>query len=80
MATAEGDILSFKTGQPRFFAAQGVTFHVGDDITLIGFYQGAEFKAGDITQVSTGLRVMLLDPNGRPLWAGPGNGGGNGHQ
>jgi len=36
------------------------------------------FMAGDITQVSTGLRVMLRDPNGRPLWAGPGNSGGNG--
>ena len=80
MATADGDILSFKTGQPRFFAEQGITFQVGDEIIVVGFYQGAEFKAGDITQVSTGLRVMLLDPNGRPLWAGPGNGNGNGNK
>ena len=80
MSTLEGEILSFKTGQPRFFAEQGVTFQVGDEIVLVGFYQGAEFQAGDITQVSTGLRVMLRDPNGRPLWAGPGaSGGGGGH-
>ena len=79
MSTAEGEILSFKTGQPRFFAEQGVTFQVGDEIIVIGFYQGEEFQAGDITQVSTGLRVMLRDPNGRPLWAGPGNGGGGGN-
>lgn len=78
MATVEGDILSFKTGQPRFFADQGLTFSVSDEIIVVGFYQGEEFQAGDITQVSTGLRVMLRDPNGRPLWAGPGNGGGGG--
>ncbi len=79
MSTAEGEILSFKTGQPRFFSDQGVTFQVGDEIVVVGFYQGAEFQAGDITQVSTGLRVMLRDPNGRPLWAGAGNGGGGGN-
>ena len=78
MSTLEGEILSFKTGQPRFFADQGITFQVGDEIIVVGFYQGAEFQAGDITQVSTGLRVMLRDPNGRPLWAGPGSGGGGG--
>jgi hypothetical protein len=35
--------------------------------------------AGDITQISTGMRVLLRDPNGRPLWAGPGSGNGNGN-
>lgn len=79
MSTAEGDILPFKTGQPRFFSEQGVTFQVGDEIIVVGYYDEAgQFQAGDITQVSTGARVMLLDPNGRPLWAGMGNGNGNG--
>lgn len=78
MSTSEGEILSFKTGQPRFFADQGITFQVGDEIIVVGFYEGAEFQAGDITQVSTGLRVMLRDPNGRPLWAGAGSSGGGG--
>ena len=78
MSTADGSIVSFQTGQPRFFSAQGITFQVGDQIVVVGFYNAEQFKAGDITQVSTGARVMLLDPNGRPLWAGPGNGNGNG--
>jgi len=79
MSTLEGDIVPFKTGQPRFFSAQGVTFQVGDEIIVVGYYNEAgQFQAGDITQVATGARVMLLDPNGRPLWAGPGNGNGNG--
>ncbi len=80
MSTAEGEVVSFKTGQPRFFAEQGVTFQVGDAVVVVGYYKGAQFQAGDISQVSTGARVMLLDPNGRPLWAGPGNGQGNGNR
>jgi hypothetical protein len=79
MSTADGELISFQTGQPRFFAEQGVTFQVGDEIQLVGFYQGDQFSAGEITQLSTGLRVMLRDPNGRPLWAGPGSGNGNGN-
>ncbi|MGD8457696.1 MAG: hypothetical protein PVF83_15040 [Anaerolineales bacterium] len=79
VSTAEGRLISFQTGQPRFFAEQGVTFAVGDEVIVLGFYQDGQFLAGDITQVSTGLRVMLRDPNGRPLWAGPGNGNGQGN-
>jgi hypothetical protein len=79
MSTADGELITFQTGQPRFFAEQGVTFQVGDEIRLVGFYQGEQFSAGEITQLSTGLRVMLRDPNGRPLWAGPGSGNGNGN-
>jgi hypothetical protein len=79
MSTADGSIISFQTGQPRFFAEQAITFQVGDPISVLGFYQGDQFSAGEITQLSTGQRVMLRDPNGRPLWAGPGgNGNGNG--
>jgi len=79
MSTTDGSIINFQTGQPRFFAEQGVTFQVGDQISVVGFYEGEQFMAGDITQLSTGLRVMLRDPNGRPLWAGPGNSNGNGN-
>ena len=79
MSTSDGELISFQTGQPRFFAEQGVTFQVGDQISVVGFYEGELFSAGDITQLSTGLRVMLRDPNGRPLWAGPGNSNGNGN-
>ncbi len=78
MGTTDGELIAFQTGNPRFFAEQGVSFQVGEEIIVVGFYEGDQFMAGDITQVSTGLRVMLRDPNGRPLWAGPGNSNGNG--
>jgi hypothetical protein len=77
LATAEGEIISFQTGQPRFFSDQGISFQVGDSLSVVGFYENGQFMVGDITQTSTGLRVLLRDPNGRPLWAGPGNGLGN---
>jgi hypothetical protein len=79
MSTTDGELITFQTGQPRFFAEQDVTFQVGDQIRLVGFYQGDQFSAGEITQLSTGLRVMLRDPNGRPLWAGPGSENRNGN-
>lgn len=80
ISTLEGDLLSFKTGQPRFLAEQGITFQIGDQVNVVGFYADTgEFMAGEVTQIETGLRVMLRDPNGRPLWAGPGNGRGNGN-
>jgi hypothetical protein len=75
MLLEDGSSLSFRTGQPRFFQSQGVAFTLGEQVEVTGFYNGDVFSAGDIVQVSTGIRVMMLDPNGRPLWAGPGNGG-----
>jgi hypothetical protein len=77
MGAVDGALITFQTGQPRFFASQGVTFQVGDEIEVLGYYEGDQFMAGDIIQVATGLRVMLRDPNGRPLWSGPGNSNGN---
>ena len=47
--------------------------------TKICNWREQRLSAGEITQLSTGLRVMLRDPNGRPLWAGPGSGNGNGN-
>ncbi len=78
LQTAEGELLTFQSGQPRFFETQGVAFAIGDEVEVLGFWQGDTFNAGDITNVATGERVMLRDPNGRPLWAGPGTSSGGG--
>ncbi len=77
--TADGQSVTFQTGKPSFFQEQGVTFAIGDEVSVLGFESNGQFSASDITQLSTGLRVLLRDPNGRPLWGGPGgNGNGNG--
>jgi hypothetical protein len=79
LQSADGQTITFQTGQPRFFASQGITLQAGDAISVLGFYQDTAFNAGEIVVTATGQRIMLRDPNGRPLWAGGGNGGsGNG--
>ncbi len=83
MLTSEGDVLALNLGQARFVEAQGITFAPGDTVTVLGFWQGETFRVGEVTKLETGERLMLLDPNGRPLWGGPGRGGaggGNGYQ
>jgi hypothetical protein len=77
--TTDGETLVVQLGRPGFVAEQGVTFQIGDEVIVVGFYEGTQFMAGEITQVETGMRVMLRDPNGRPLWAGPGGGNGKGN-
>ncbi|GAB4438114.1 MAG: hypothetical protein Kow00120_05590 [Anaerolineae bacterium] len=62
-------------GRPDFWQVQGVTFVPGDAVRVLGYWQGAQFRPGEIVKVATGERLMLLDPNGRPLWGGPGRAG-----
>lgn len=78
---ADGTLVAFQSGQPRFFEEQGVVFNIGDEVSTVGYWgDNDQFIAGDVTQVATGLKVMLRDPNGRPLWAGPGGNGNGGQQ
>lgn len=75
MTTTDGEVLEMSMGQPRFSEEQGVTFALGDAIDVVGFWEGEQFQPGEIKKVATGERLMLRDPNGRPLWAGPGRTG-----
>jgi hypothetical protein len=91
MELTNGESLTFQMGQPRFAESQQITLQIGDEISVLGFYEGDQFSAGEVTVLATGETIMLRDPNGRPLWAGPGgsstggqggsgqNGGGNGN-
>jgi hypothetical protein len=78
MQTQTGEMLTLQLGSAAFMAEQGVTFASSDPISVLGFWQDGQFRAGEITKTATGERVMLLDPNGRPLWAGPGRAGSQG--
>jgi hypothetical protein len=78
MQAQTGETLVLQLGSAAFMAEQGVTFASGDPISVLGFWQDGQFRAGEITKTATGERVMLLDPNGRPLWAGPGRAGSQG--
>jgi hypothetical protein len=77
---SDGTALTVSFGRADFWQQQAVTFAVGDAISALGFWQGDQFSAGQVTKTATGERILLRDPNGRPLWAGPGRGQGNGGQ
>jgi hypothetical protein len=74
--TVEQGQLTLSLGPVGFAEQQEVTFTPGDSVTMQGFVgeQGA-FVAGQITNDTTGATLLLRDPNGRPLWAGRGQGG-----
>jgi hypothetical protein len=71
--TAEQGELLLNLGQPGFAAQQNIGFNPGDAVTIDGF-AGDEglFVAGVIRNEANGQSLQLRDPNGRPLWAGPG--------
>jgi hypothetical protein len=76
--TIDGTTLALQLGQASFTAEQGVAFAAGDLVKVIGYDQNGRFRAGEIDNLTQGGRLMLLDPNGRPLWAGLGSSGNSG--
>ncbi|MBZ0316856.1 MAG: hypothetical protein K8L91_10605 [Anaerolineae bacterium] len=76
--TPDAHALTISFGRADFWQIQSIVFEVGDAISMLGFWQGDQFNPGQVTKVSTGERILLRDPNGRPLWAGPGRGQGQG--
>ena len=78
-------------GQVDFWTEQGVTFSVGEALTVDGFWQDGQFEAGTVTFIATGDQLTIRDTSGTLLWSdssggqsqGRGNGGsggGNGYQ
>ena len=78
--SADGETLALSFGKASFWQEQAVQFAAGDAVTIQGFWQDGQFQTGQVTKVATGERILLRDPNGRPLWGGPGRQGGNGGQ
>lgn len=74
--TADGTLLEI-TGQAWSYAqAQGFSAHEGDAITVSGWYEDGELKAGYMRNETTGQAISLREETGRPLWAGIGRGRG----
>lgn len=79
LQTTDGQALTISFGRADFWQTQAVTFAVNDTVSMLGFWQADQFNPGQVTKTATGERILLRDPNGRPLWAGPGRGQGNGN-
>ncbi len=74
--TTDAQTLTVSFGRADFWQSQAVTFATNDEISMLGFWQGDQFSAGQVTKTATDERILLRDPNGRPLWAGRGQGNG----
>ena len=67
--TAEGDVL-VGLGQASY--REGFALEVGDEVSVTGFHEEGEFKAGTVENLTTGETLVLRDETGRPMWAGRG--------
>jgi hypothetical protein len=80
LQTAEGEVL-VGMGQAAYWDAFAI--EVGQELTVIGFYEDGEFKAGTVEDLTAGDTITLRDETGRPMWSGSGrlkNQGAAGHQ
>jgi hypothetical protein len=67
--TAEGEVL---VGMGQSAYREGFELEVGDAVSVVGFYEDGEFKAGTIENLTTGQTIVLRDETGRPMWSGQG--------
>jgi hypothetical protein len=74
--TADGEQVTMENRPWWFAQEQGFTAQVGDQVTLVGFYEDGDFEVGQIDNLSSGQAVTIRDENGRPMWAGRGRRGG----
>ena len=90
--TVSGEQVTVENRAWWFAQEQGFSAQVGDQATLVGFYEsddpstgrrgelvepsGLHFEVGRINDATNGQTVLVRDENGRPLWAGRGRRGG----
>jgi hypothetical protein len=67
--TAEGEVL-VSMGQSAYWESFGL--ELGDKLSVAGFYEDGEFKAGIVENLTAGETIVLRDEAGHPMWAGQG--------
>jgi hypothetical protein len=70
--TADGHTMQVGLGPSHYRESQGFALQVGDKVRVSGYFEGDEFKAGQVEKVDTGESIVLRDTYGRPMWAGQG--------
>lgn len=82
--TTGGEPMTVENRAWWFAQEQGFWAEVGDQVTLLGFYESGEpaagagrsFEVGQIENLSSGQTALLRQVDSRPLWAGRGRRGG----
>ena len=72
VALDDGDDIEVEGRPWQFAMEQGFAPQVGDEVTVTGFYEDGELKAGQIADSTSGAVVTLRDETGRPGWSGSG--------
>jgi hypothetical protein len=70
--TASGEQVTMQNRPWWFAQEQGFSAQVGDQVTLVGFYEGTDFEVGRIEDDTNSQTVLVRDESGRPPWAGRG--------
>ena len=68
---ADGDVI-VGLGQEQYRQDAGFVVALGDTVSVQGYAEDGEFKAGSIENMTTGQSLVLRTETGRPLWAGNG--------
>jgi hypothetical protein len=69
LQTATGEVI-VGMGQSRYW--EGFSMEIGDEVSVIGFHEDGEFKAGTVKNLTSGESIVLRDHAGHPMWAGGG--------
>jgi hypothetical protein len=72
--TADGEKVHVGLGPSFYRESQGFDLQLGEEVRISGFWEGDEFKAATVENLSTGESIVLRDVSGRPMWAGQGRG------
>lgn len=65
-----GKIVLIERRPWRYALESGVDLQVGDQVQLVGFYEGQVFEITQIMNMSSGQSISLRDASGHPLWSG----------
>ena len=75
IATGDGQELAIKLGPPWYRESLDFSAEVGDQVSVVGFYDDDHFETGQVANQTNGQTLILRDEDGRPLWAGRGRQG-----
>jgi hypothetical protein len=72
--TGDGVTVQVELGPEWYIESQAFTANVGDQLTVLGHYdgEGTALIAHTITNETTGVSTFFRDGTGRPAWAGRG--------
>lgn len=59
---------------PEFYREEaGFTVAVGDQVSVMGYFEDGEFKAATVENSTSDTSIVLREASGRPMWSGRGN-------